>query len=131
MRTTGIWLTTMTVCTLGSAAIAFFPLSGADSMNCMMPGNSAAYVLGIFVGIIGFFVSLLVSPRVVEHDKLRREYQAKFDIQAQTDAESLLRASECLPYQQFGSLLRAAQSGPVTPPVHLLRASRPDNEGSA
>jgi hypothetical protein len=124
LRTVGIWLTTMTVCTLGSAAIATIPLWGVASRNDYLPGNEADYV-GIIFGFVGFLASLVLSPLAVKSDQRIRDHRKMMEvqqIQPHSNALSLLRAAECPPTQARVELLRPARSGSTTAPEHLLRA---------
>lgn len=125
LRTVGIWLTTITVCTMGSAAVVAVPLWNTNSMCDFLPGNSVAYLLGIIFGFGGFLLSLVLSPVAVKSDKLSQEHRklvVEREKQAQIDAFSLLRGAECPPTQARVELLRPARSGNRTAPEHLLRA---------
>ena len=125
LRTIGICLTTITVCTVGSAAYAAIPHLNEDSNSCMFPGNSGAYLLGIFFGWVGFLVSLVLSPVIVVSDQALRDHRKKMKVQhvqAGNNALSLLRAAACPPTQARAELLRPAQSGRMIAPEHLLRA---------
>lgn len=77
LRTVGIWLTTISICTLGSAAVVAVPLWHTNSHSDVLPGNSVAYLLGIVFGCCGFLASLILSPVTVKSDKLIREHREK------------------------------------------------------
>jgi len=126
MRSIGIWLTTIIVWTLGSAAIVAVPLWNTNSHNCMMPGNSIAYILGIVFGFFGLQIGLRLAPAAVKSDPRCRDYWMRAEErekQAQSKALSLLRAAECPPIQARDELLRPAQTGNTTAPDQLLKAA--------
>ena len=128
-RTIGIWLTTISVWTLGSAAIVAVPFWHTNSHNGMLPGNSVAYLLGIMFGFFGFVRGLILSPEAVKSDQRFRDYWMRLQEQkkqAQSSALSLLRAAECPPTLAQAELLRPARSGYTTAPEQLLRAVEAD-----
>ncbi|MCW3098346.1 MAG: hypothetical protein JWL77_3964 [Chthonomonadaceae bacterium] len=77
-------------------------------------------------------VSLIVGPTVAVADDTVRRHRLEFadqQIQAQSNALSLLRASSVPASQQKAELLRAAQAGPATPPQELLHAVQTEGPG--
>ena len=137
LRATAIYGVTVLLCTILGFAIYVVPHLDdpplhSESSNCMVadfvdgqPGVVGALVGGIVWGGGGFLVSLVLGPTLVAADSHVQKKRMEFDalqMQAQNNAQSLLRGTCVPPSLQKMELLRASKTGQTTPPQELLRA---------
>ncbi|MCW3055992.1 MAG: hypothetical protein JWN14_5162 [Chthonomonadales bacterium] len=135
-RTIMVCLITTVICTLGSAAIFAVPHWNdpePQDGSCFFPPMAPALNGGLIFGLFGFMASWVLGPAAAITDRSVRKHRMKFDyrqMQAQNDAQSLLRGASVPMSLQKAELLRAAQTGSTTPPRELLRSVPPEETTS-
>ena len=122
-----VCLITTLVCTLGSALVFAIPHWNdpePQDGSCFFPPMAPALNGGIIFGFFGFMASWALGPAAVITEGAVRKHRMKCDyqqMQAQNNAQSLLRGSSVPPSLQQAELLRAAQARTAEPPHELLR----------